>query len=107
MGIIKRLGQEYLRRQKTAQTRKLAEVRKGLRKMQSGSPQLRSMVTTELARVDELSKSLRRVKNREDMRRWRSLYEMCRPAFEAALKLSKPRPRPRTVKKRTKSSTRK
>jgi len=105
MEIIKRLGQEYLRRQKAAQTRKLAEVRKGLRKMRSGSPQLRSMATTELVRVDELSKNLRRVKNREDMRRWRSLYEMCRPAFGTVLKLS--RPRPKTVKKRAKSSSRK
>ncbi|HEY32977.1 MAG TPA: hypothetical protein G4O10_07720 [Dehalococcoidia bacterium] len=105
MGIIKFVGQKYLQTQKATQVRKLAEVRKSLRKMRSGSPQQRSMVKLELTRLDELSKQLHKVKSREDMKRWRSLYEMCRPAFEAALNLSKPKPR--TGKKRTKSVSRK
>ena len=105
MGIVRWIGQEYIQKQKATQAKKLSEVRKSLRRLQSGSPQLRSMAKTELARLDELSKQLRRVKNREDMRRWRSLYEMCKPAFEAAVSLS--RPRTRTVKKRTKSGSRK
>ena len=105
MGIIKWLGQKYLQSQKEKQARKLAEVRKGLRKLQSGSPQLRSMVQPELTRIDELKKQLRKVRSREDLRRWHSLYEMCIPAFEAALNLLKPLPR--TGKRRTQSGRKK
>ena len=105
MRIIKWLEQKYLQGRKERQARKLAEVRKGLRKLQSGSPQLRSMVQPELARVDELKKSLRKVRSMEDLRRWRSLYEMCLPAFEAALNLLKPRPR--TGKQPTKGRVKK
>ncbi len=105
MGIIRFVERKYLQGQKERQARKLAEVRKGLRKMQSGSPQLRSMAKLELTRVDELRKQLRKVRRREDLRRWRSLYEMCRPAFEAALNLS--RPHSRTGRRWTKSSKRK
>ena len=105
MGVIKFLERKYLQGQKERQARKLAQVRKGLRKLQTGSPQLRSVAKLELTRVDELRKQLRKVKSREDLQRWRSLYEMCRPAFEAALNLS--RPHSRTGKKRTKSSSRK
>jgi hypothetical protein len=105
MGIIGFLEQKYLKGQKERQARKLTEVRKGLRKMQSGSPPLRSIAKPELARVDELRRQLRKVRSREDLRQWRSLYEMCQPAFEVALSLS--RPRPGTIKRRAKSSKRK
>ena len=105
MGIIGFVEQKYLQGQKERQGRKLTEVRKGLRKLQTGSPQQRSMAKLELTRVDELRKQLRRVRSREDLRRWRSLYDMCRPAFEVALNLS--RPRKRTGKKRTKNISRK
>ncbi|UCB43411.1 MAG: hypothetical protein JSV77_01820 [Dehalococcoidales bacterium] len=102
MGLIKFVEKKYLQGHKERQMRKLDVVRKGLRRMQTGSPQLRSMAKLELERINQLSKQLRKVKSREDMKRWRSLYEMCRPAFEAALNLSKPRPRAK--KPRTKSS---
>jgi Xaa-Pro aminopeptidase len=105
MGIISFVERKYLQGQKERQARKLAEIRKGLRKMQSSSPQLRSIAKPELTRVDELLRQLRKVRSREDLRQWRSLYEMCSPAFEAALNLS--RPRPGTGKRRTKSSRRK
>jgi len=92
MGIIEWLGQRYLQNQKEKQARKLAEVRKALRKLRSGSPQLRSMVQPELTRVDELNKQLRKVRSREDLRRWHSLYNMCLPAFEVALNLATTNP---------------
>ena len=71
MGIIKWLGQKYLQSKKEKQARKLAEVRKALRKLQSGSPHLRSMVQPELERIRQLSSQLRKVRSRQDLRRWR------------------------------------
>ena len=105
MQIINWLKQKYLRRRVERETQKLTEIRTGLRKLQSGSPQLRSTVQPELTRVDELKKKLRKVRSREDLRRWRSLYKMCLPAFQAALNLVQPNTS--TGKRRTKSRAKK
>lgn len=83
--------QKHLQIQKEKQARKLDEMRKGLRKLQSGSPQLRSIVQPELERIRQLLKQLKKVRSRKDLRRWRALYKMCLPAFEATLNLAKPR----------------
>lgn len=98
--------QRHLQIQKEKQDRKLDEVRKGLRKVQTRSPQLRSMVQPELERIRQLSRQLKKVKSREDLRRWRSLYKMCLPAFEATLNLAPQRTvtGKRWVKKRNKAT---
>jgi hypothetical protein len=96
---------KHLQIQKEKQDRKLDEVRKGLRKTQSRSPQLRSMVQPEMERVRQLSRQLKKVRSREDLRRWRGLYEMCLPAFKAAInltpqKIDKSKRRPQKRRKR-------
>jgi hypothetical protein len=91
--------QRYLQIQKKKQDRKLNEIRAGLRRVQSASPQLSAMVRPELERVRQLSRQLRKVRSREDLKRWRSLYEMCQPAFEATLNVA---PARKTTGKRRK-----
>ena len=83
--------EKHLQIQKEKQERKIDEVRKGLRKTQSRSPQLRSMVQPELERVRQLSRQLKKVRNRDDLKRWRGFYEMCLPAFTAAINLTPPK----------------
>ena len=102
MGIIGLVERKYLQGQKEKQAQKLAEVRKSLRKTQSGSPQLRSMVQPELERVRQLSTQLRKVRSREDLKSWRALYEMCRPAFEVTINLAPPK---KTTRKRSTKGT--
>ena len=91
MGIGNWIIQKHLQIQKEKQGRKLDELRKGLRKTQSRSPQLRSMVQPELERVRQLSRQLKKVRSREDLKRWRGLYAMCLPAFTAAINLTPPK----------------
>ena len=105
MKISSWIIEKHLQIQKEKQTRKLDEVRKGLRRVQSRSPQLRSMVQPELERVRQLARQLKKVRSREDLRSWHGLYKMCLPAFEATLNLSQPRPG--TGKRRSKSGSRK
>ena len=100
MQIINWLKRKYLGRRVEQEKERLNEIRAGLRKVQSRSPQLRSVVQPELERVRQLSRQLRKARSREDLKRWRSLYEMCLPAFEAALNLAPPRAR--TGKRRKK-----
>ena len=91
MGIANWIVQKHLQIQKEKQDRKLDEVRKDLRRVQTRSPQMRSTVQPELERVRQLSRQLKKVRSREDLKRWRALYAMCQPAFEAALNMAQPR----------------
>jgi hypothetical protein len=85
MGIIVWLKRKRLERGKENQARRLAEIRSGLQKLRRREPLMRVVIEPELARIRELKKQLNRVKSEEELRFWRSLFEMCAPAFGALL----------------------
>ncbi len=60
---------------------------------------MRSVIQSELMRIRELKKQLNKVKNEEELRYWRSLFDMCVPLFRALLSDSPAHTKTRRLKK--------
>ncbi len=100
MGIIAWLRRKWLDRQIRHRTQRLSEIRSGLQALRRRGPEMRAMVEPEQARVRELAKQLKKVKTRDELRRWNSLLEMCLPGLQAPLKIARTRPETQKKKRR-------
>ncbi len=99
MGIIAWFRKRRLQRRKKSQALQLSEIRTGLQKLRTREPRMRSMIQSELARIQELKKQLNKVKSEDELRFWLSLFNMCVPVFNALLNTSQPRTKTTKPKK--------
>ena len=103
MGIIAWFRKKRLERQKKSQALRLSEIQTSLQKIKRRQPQMRSMVEPELMRIRELKKQLTRVKSKEELRFWLSLFNMCVPVFDVLLNTSQAHTKTRKPKKHRKN----
>ncbi len=99
MRIIAWLKQRRLERRKEGQTRRLSEIRTNLQKLKPRDLRMRSAIQSELTRIRELNKQLKKVKSEEELRFWNSLFNMCVPLFKALLSTSQAHPKTIRLKK--------
>ena len=85
MGIIAWLRQKKLERRKKALTLRLSEIRTNLRHIRPQGYKMRSVIQSELIRIRELNKQLRKVKSKKELQYWHSLFSMCLPTLNALL----------------------
>jgi len=102
MRIISWLRKKKLERQKKGQVRRLSEIRTSLRKLKTRDIRMRLAIQSELTRIRELKKQLNKVKSEEELRFWRSLFNMCIPSFKALLSASQQNTKTRRFKKGSK-----
>ena len=99
MGIISWLRRRRLERRKENEAHRLFKIRTSLRKLKTTDPRMRFAIQSELARIRELKKQLKKVKSEEELRFWYSLFNMCVPSFKALLSFSRPHTQTRKIKK--------
>ncbi len=99
MGIIAWLRQKKLERRKKAPALRLSEIRTSLQKLKPLDLRMRSAIQSELIRVRELNKQLKKVKSEEELRYWHSLFSMCLPTLKALLGTSQAHPKTIRLKK--------
>ncbi len=88
MGIIAWLKQENLKRRKESQARRLSEIQASLRKLKTRDLRMHSAIQSQLVRISELKRQLKKVKSDKELRFWQSLFNMCMPSFKALLSAS-------------------
>ncbi len=84
-GIIAWLRQKKLERRKKAIVLRLLEIRTSLRHLKPHGFKMRSAIQSELIRIRELNKQLKKVKNEKELQYWHSLFSMCLPTLNALL----------------------
>jgi hypothetical protein len=93
------LRQKRLERRKKIQARRLSEIQTGLQNFRARDIRVRFEVKSQLIRIRELKKQLNKVKSEEELRFWRSLFNMCVPSFKALLSASQKTTQTRRLKK--------
>ena len=88
MGLIAWLRQKNLERRKKAPTIRLLEIRTSLLHLKPQGFKMRSAIQSELMRIRELNKQLKKVKSEKELRYWHSLFSMCLPTLNALLGVS-------------------
>ena len=102
MRIIVWLRQRRLERRKKSQAHRLSEIRTSFQQIRTRDIRVRFEIKSQLVRIRELKKQLNKVKSEEELRFWRSLFNMCAPSFRALLSASQTNTQARRVKKGSK-----